>query len=340
MFRITRARVAVAVALLSMLFGFGVWMLLHPASIWVQPWRAQQSPVQGNVMFGPYPTEEDFIVLKGKGVTTIVSLLNPAVPYEKVLLEQERERARRHGIRLLNFPMGSILGQKFGADYRRNSRAAAQAALDSRGTAYIHCYLGINRAKNVQRYLHTLAPSSTNYAGTSGSLEDGDAFQRGRDAYKAGHYEAALSEFARMKVRNVQALRMEAWSNFRLNRIPEAQAAFERIRVELPGNADAASGLGYCALRMNDLPVAERYFAQAMAAGDGDVAAIEGMGYVRLRQQRRAEASALFERALTANPANEETRAALSGLSDVAGGASPAPVSTQNASAATARARG
>ena len=41
------------------------------------------------------------------------------------VLDEEKKRAERLGIRVLDFPMGSILGQRFGADYERNSRAAA-----------------------------------------------------------------------------------------------------------------------------------------------------------------------------------------------------------------------
>lgn len=311
MFKITRKRLALAAAAGLLLFGFGVWVLLHPASIWVQPWRAELSNVENNVIFGPYPTEEDFKVLKDKGVTRIVSLLNPAVPYENVLLQQERERAARYGIELLNFPMGSILGHKFGQDYHKNSRAAAQAALDSGGTAYIHCYLGINRAKNVQRYLHTLKPGSTDYAGVGGSVDDVVAQQRAIEAFKAGRNEQALAEFNRMKDRNVQALRLEAWANFRLGRVAQACPLFERVLVEVPGDADATTGLGYCALRANDLPTAETRFSAAMEGPAPDIAAVEGLGYVRFRQARPMEAVELFERVLAANPDNAEARQAL-----------------------------
>lgn len=316
MLKITRTRVALATALFACMFSFGVWVLLHPASIWVQPWRAQTSAVQNNVIFGPYPTEEDFRALKGRGVTTIVSLLNPDVPYESVLLAQERERAERYGMRLLNFPMGSILGQKFGQDYHRNSRAAAQAALASRGTAYIHCYLGINRAKNVQAYLSRFARSS-DYAGAGGSLDDVNAQQRAKAAYNAGRNEDALEELSKVEGRNVQSLRVEAWANFRLNRVAAARQAFYRILAELPADEDATTGLGYCALRDENVVDAENHFETAMSLSGRDVAAIEGMGYVRFRQGRYAEARALFERALDHNPGNPETLAALARLRSV-----------------------
>ncbi|HEU4774736.1 MAG TPA: tetratricopeptide repeat protein [Lysobacter sp.] len=313
MIKITRARVALVAVLGLALFVFGVWVLLHPASIWVQPWRATVSEVRNDVIFGPYPTEDDFQVLKERGVTTIVSLLNPAVPYEKVLLAQERERAARFGMDIQNFPMGSILGQKFGDDYHANSRAAAEAALSARGTAYIHCYLGINRAKNVQKYLDTLA-TSANYAGVEGSLEDVDAHGRARRAYKERRSEDVVREVAGMQAPSVQALRMAAWSHFRMGQVLEARARFGQLLAQVPDDNDAATGLGYCALREGELAGAEAHFATVLARTSDDIAAIEGMGYARMRQGDREQARALFQQALAANPDNPETRAVLAQL--------------------------
>ena len=323
MVKLTRARLAVAGTLLALLFGFGVWVLLHPASIWVQPWRTGQRQVAEGVIFGPYPTEEDFVALKGQGVTTVVSLLDPRIPYEKVLLAQERERAARHGMRLLNFPMGSILGHKFGADYLENSKAAAEAALSSTGTAYIHCYLGLNRAGTVQRFLGTLA-NTRSYASAGGHAGDRDAHVRAEGAFRAGRHAQVLAELSTLQVRSAQSLRMEAWSHYRLNRVAPARAAFERLLVELPGDLDANTGLGYCALRDNRLLEADERFSRVLAQASGDAAAIEGLGYVKFRQSQFAEAEALFERALAANPGNPETRAMLARLARMPEAAAPA----------------
>ena len=68
-----------------------------------------------------------------------------------------------------NFPMGSILGQKFGEHYSTNSKAAAEAALSADGVAYIHCYLGLHRARNVQRYLAEHAQVQAQTYATTGA---------------------------------------------------------------------------------------------------------------------------------------------------------------------------
>lgn len=318
MFRFTRAHWAAAMVAAALLAGGAIWTLLHPASAFVQPWRAERTQAAEGVIFGPYPVEEDFVALKAEGVTTIVSLLNPVVPYEKVLLDQERKRAKRHGIKLVNFPMGSILGQKFGDDYVANSEAAARAALEAEGTAYIHCYLGVNRAKYVQAYIRKLDKKTTqNYAGASGSfpMDDIEAFERLHAAYQSGNYTGAIQVLAGMQSRSAQALSLEAWSNYKLGRIVEAHATFSRLLNEHPGHVDAMTGLGYTALRLDDIGEAERHFTDVLAKDGQEVAAIEGLGHVRFRQARRTEARELFERALQANPLNTETREMLDRLS-------------------------
>ena len=290
--------------------GFGVWVLLHPASIFVQPWRAERAatPVDG-VLMGPYPVEEDFVELKRRGVTTIISLLEPNVPYEKVLLEKERVLAARHGMTVQNFPMGSILGQKFGDAYAVNSKAAADAALNAKGIAYIHCYLGLHRARNVQGYLAAHVRTSQ-YGGStaSASAADLDNEHAAQTAFDAGDYPRSLEALARIQDKGLRAARLEGWGNYRLRRLPEARAAFQRVLLRFPEDTDAMVGLGYVELSDKNATQADVLFARAIAVDPDDVSAIEGMGHVRFRQGRFADARVHFTRALELNPGNSETR--------------------------------
>lgn len=313
-YRPTRLHIAGALVLCTLLGVFGVWVLLHPASIWVQPWRATKSAVQDNVMFGPYPVEADFVALKGRGVTTIISLLDSNIPYEKVLLAQERERAARYGMQVLNYPMASILGQSFGRDYMKNSQAAARAALAADGTAYIHCYLGLHRAKNVQKFLDTLGTSATYVGMQSERPEDVLAEERALVAFRARDYQQSLAELDKIPNKGIRASRQEAWVNYRLQRIDAARAGFERVLREDPLDQESRVGLAYCALAENKLPEASERFGQVLASHPGDVGAIEGLAHVRYRQSDHVEAKALFERAARFNPQNIETRQMLERL--------------------------
>jgi tetratricopeptide (TPR) repeat protein len=306
---------AIGFVVCALLGALGVWVLLHPASAFVQPWRAERtaSPVE-DVLLGPYPVEADFAALKERGVTTIISLLEPNVPYEKVLLEQERERAARHGMTVKNFPMGSILGQKFGNDYAKNSKAAAEAAIAADGVAYIHCYLGLHRARNVQTYLAEHVRSGL-FAGTNATSDaDLDAERRAKAAFDAGKHEESLATLATIERKTPRVLRVEAWNHYRLHRLDEARRAFRGALEQQPGDLDSIAGLAYCDLSDQRLDEAGQGFARVLAAQPDEVSAIEGMGHVRYRQGRRDEARALFERAAALNPENVETRQMLERL--------------------------
>lgn len=305
-------RVVLGLLLLGALgFAFGVWVLLHPASIFVQPWRAQRAETAvAGVLFGPYPVEADFADLKKRGVTTIISLLEPNVPYENVLLEKERALAKRYGMAVQNFPMGSILGQKFGAGYSKNSRAAAEAALHADGVAYIHCYLGLHRAKNVQRYLADYAKVKTGtFAGTNATSDaDLDAERRAKKLFHAGDYDASLAVLATITRKSTRVLRVEGWNLYRLRRSDEAHAAFAQALALEPGDRDAHVGMAYADLARGRLAEAEAQFSELRRQAPDDSSVLEGIANVYYRQARWKEAEAAFAEAARRNPENGETR--------------------------------
>lgn len=311
MYKPSRRLVIAVLALGVVGFAFGAWVLLHPASIFVQPWRAvrTEAPVKG-VLLGPYPVEEDFVALKKRGVTTIISLLEPNVPYEKVLLDRERALAKRHGMTVKNFPMGSILGQKFGDNYSINSKAAAEAALAADGVAYIHCYLGLHRARNVLRYLAEHAQVQAQSYATANATSDADlkAEREAKALFRAGQYEESLEVLATVTKKTARVLRVEGWNLYRMWRSDEARVAFTRALELAPGDHDARVGLAYADLAGGRLAEAEAGFADLRRLRPEDVSVLEGIGNVYYRQARWQEAEMAFAEALRQNPENGETR--------------------------------
>ncbi len=308
-------RVVLGVLALGVLgFAFGVWVLLHPASVFVQPWRAERAETAVNgVLFGPYPVEEDFVELKKRGVTTIISLLEPNVPYEKVLLERERKLASRHGMTVKNFPMGSILGQKFGDSYSENSKAAATAALDAEGIAYIHCYLGLHRAKNVQSYLaeHGNVQSQTYAAVNATSDTDLATERQAKKLFRAGKYEESLALLSTIVRKTPRVLRVEGWNLYRLKRIDESRVAFGRALEQEPGDIDSQLGLAYGDIAEGKLAEAEVKFSELRRLKPDDVSALEGLSTVYYRQARWKEAEAVLAEIVQLKPENEEARQTL-----------------------------
>jgi tetratricopeptide (TPR) repeat protein len=286
----------------------GVWMLLHPAAFWLKPWRPEVQHFDQRIIFGPYPIEPDFKALQLKGVTTIVSLLDSQLPYEKILLDQERALAAKYGMQVLNFPMASILGQSFGRDYVANSQAAAQAIRESTGVVYLHCYLGLHRAENVRKLLALDATSR--YAGTLKPERSADtlALDRASLAFREGRPLDTLRELATIAAPTPEATLLGAWAYYRLGDIGAARTRFAQVLEQRPELVDAMNGLGFAALRQNDLVEAETRFQRALALKPADLGATEGLGYVRYRQGRGDEARPLLEKVLEQRPDNAEVR--------------------------------
>ena len=115
----------------------GYFVLITPDNPVMRALRGEISDVESNIIIGPYPVQSDFEKLKKNGVTKIISLLDPAVPYEKALLDQERVVAKQLQMELVNFPMISILGHKMGANYEKNAAAAADEIAASKGKVYV-----------------------------------------------------------------------------------------------------------------------------------------------------------------------------------------------------------
>ena len=129
-----------------------------------------------------------------------------------------------------NFPMGSILGQKFGEHYSTNSKAAAEAALSAEGVAYIHCYLGLHRAKNVQRYLAEHAQVQAQTYATVNATSDADlaAERKAKALFRAGQYDDSLRVPATVTKKTARVLRVEGWNLYRMQRGRSPHGVFAR----------------------------------------------------------------------------------------------------------------
>jgi tetratricopeptide (TPR) repeat protein len=290
------------------------WMLVTPDNPVTQLFRRKITDVDARVVLGPYPGERDLRLLKQNGVGLIVSLLDPAIPYESTLLDRERRLAGQIGIPVLNFPMSSILGKKFG-NYYDDSAAKAAAAIAATGEkTYLHCYLGVHRIKVVQALLAAKGVGAGKYVVRSG---DRDAAAMALDAadaaYRAGQFEGAIEKLAQVDENRLSdsARLLRAWSHYRLGRIAEARRFFEAFLAVAPDHPDAMIGLAYVEYRDNRLPEAERLFVAALAKKPADADGAAGLGLTLLRQGRVAEATAQLEAAQKLAPDNQDVRDAL-----------------------------
>lgn len=125
-------------------------IILTPTSMPVQLERGPITKID-KFYFGPYPTDEEFIKLKEAGVQRIISLLDDRIFYEKVLLEKERDIAKRYKIEIINYPMGSLFAKQLFTDYESVAKQAVDNAMVHQNkVTYIHCYLGKHRTQYVR----------------------------------------------------------------------------------------------------------------------------------------------------------------------------------------------
>jgi Flp pilus assembly protein TadD len=294
----------------------GFWLLITPANPLTAALQAGMSDTNARVIVGPYPLESDLLLLRLKGVKTIVSLLDPRLPYERVLIEREGRLAQRYGMKMLNFPMTNILGRPVREDYQRMAAAAARAVEQADGKVYVHCYLGLHRTKSVQNLLEANGAQAVRYDGRTVQRPlDKQLLERAESQFNKGEYSAALETLSQIQAPDSAARLLEAWARYRLGKIGAASVIFDEIARRFPEQADAHVGLGYCALRQGKLAAADEAFSLALKLKPDDPSALVGMGLVCDRQQQFADAADYLRQGLQLDPTNDEARKVLKQIS-------------------------
>jgi tetratricopeptide (TPR) repeat protein len=308
-------KVVSGICLLLGLGAAGFAVLVTPGNPLLRAFRGGISDIAARVVTGPYPTEEDLDTLRQDGVSVVVSLLDPALPYERVLLARERTAAAQRGMRLLSFPMTSVLGHEIG-NGAATAEAAARAIADADGKVYVHCYLGLHRVKRVADALARQGTTAGTYNVRAGERSAAArALDRAQAAFDGGDYGAALAALDALAEPTPEARLLAGWSHYRRDEIDEAARAFREAATRAPRLVEARAGLGYCALRRDRRAEAESHFAAALAAQGDDASATIGMGLTLARDDaRRAEAVQWLERGLAREPGNAEARAVLARL--------------------------
>lgn len=306
-YRFSRAAVlGLALACLVM------WVLVNPDNPITSYFSAPIAVRDARIIVGPYPKESDFQLLRKNGVTAIVSLLDPSLPYEHVLLDRERVLAAKYGMGFKNFPMSSILNHRLGSNFDRQARLAANAVSHTPGRLYLHCYLGMHRVSAVEALLASAGASTGEYLARHGErTPDALLLDEAQSQYDSGDFRKALRSLFNVSTKTQASQLLEAWSTYRLNEIPLAHTDFAAILRADPTSSGAALGLGYCALRVGDLNEAGTRFARVLASNPQDESALTGIGLTRYRQGRTAEAARFLHHALTLDPGNSDAKTAL-----------------------------
>ncbi len=297
--------------------GAGYLILINPDNPLTRHFQRPITAVDARIVIGPYPVERDLQRLAEAHVGLVVSLLDPAIPYEKTLLRREEVLAAKYGLRLKNFPMTSILGRKFGGHYATSAADAAAAIAGTSDKVYLHCYLGLHRIQAVRELLANRGLATERYALREAERDRSRRLLDAADAaFREGRYDEALAQLDQIKAEEVSenARFLRAWSEYRLGRYDSAAREFAALRQLSPARAAAATGAGYCALRQERLEAADEAFASALQQAPDDADALGGLGLLQHRRGRDDEAARLLRRALAVAPDNQEFRDLLTQL--------------------------
>ena len=164
--QVARPLAAVSLAgMVALTAGFVFYEFLHVQSLMVAGRTAKIEEVSQRLSFGPYPDKNQLKLLRAQGYDGVISLLHPAIPFEEVLLEEEKKNGEEVGIQVYSRPMLPWISEN-------------KAALNSIRVLiqqpslrfYVHCYLGQHRANLVRRMAGH--GSSAEEAGENSNLPD------------------------------------------------------------------------------------------------------------------------------------------------------------------------
>jgi hypothetical protein len=106
--------------------------------------------VRGNITrfgnslyFGPYPTDDEFQLLKKNGFNVFVSLLTPKVPTDIPWIKKEQAFGINNNVTVVNFPLSPVVTQNSKADVDKIVKYIESFKPDKR--IYIHDFLGKER---------------------------------------------------------------------------------------------------------------------------------------------------------------------------------------------------
>jgi len=108
--------------------------------------------IKKNVIIGPYPNKRELKILKEKlRITIVISLLNPNLPPEKSLLNDELKNTKELGLKFYNYPFNYF---NLKSEYNLSMIKKIKSLIEKNPQEifYIHCYFGKHRVKLVEEY--------------------------------------------------------------------------------------------------------------------------------------------------------------------------------------------
>jgi hypothetical protein len=113
--------------------------------------RGNITKFSNSIYFGPYPTDDEFTVLKKNGFSVFVSLLTPKVPTDVPWIKKEQVFGIKNNLTVVNFPLSPITSQNSKADVEKIVKFVSSFRPGIK--IYIHDFLGKERDQQVYQAL-------------------------------------------------------------------------------------------------------------------------------------------------------------------------------------------
>lgn len=139
----------VGILAFTLIASFGTFYFLLDTDLMTAVGQLGEGSVENEQLtFGPYPDAQRLAELENEGYDGVITLLNPSIPFENVLLEQELQQGEEIDIEVYSYPMLPWISEN-----EESLAAINELVVGNEGRYYIHCYLGKHRVELVRREL-------------------------------------------------------------------------------------------------------------------------------------------------------------------------------------------
>jgi hypothetical protein len=129
---------------------FATFYLLLDTDFMVALGEMNEETVEGErFTYGSYPDARKIEELKAEGYDGVITLLNPDIPFENVLLKQEITNGEGADMPVHSYPMLPWISQN-----EKPLRGIEDLTGDDTKRYYVHCYLGKHRVDYVRQMLN------------------------------------------------------------------------------------------------------------------------------------------------------------------------------------------
>ena len=134
---------------ITIIASFATFYFLLDTDFMVALGEMTEENVEGErFTYGSYPDARRIEELKDEGYDGVITLLNPDIPFENVLLKKELGNGEEAGIPIYSYPMLPWISDNEGP-----LREIKELTTDDEKRYYVHCYLGKHRVDYVRQML-------------------------------------------------------------------------------------------------------------------------------------------------------------------------------------------